>query len=187
MNRVRAPIPDRPDATTLAWYGGGRDLPPYRYVPGLHPHPITHPLGHSFRRAARPHPPWRPDDWPRLPHYLRGVDLFNRFYFWEAHEAWEALWKSDRKPTRGRDFIQGLIQLAAALLKLHMGQPRSVERLWRDAAAHLAPLQDGVWMGLPVERLAADVDRYLAPLADGDLPALGAETPAIRLIRPQDG
>jgi hypothetical protein len=185
MNRSIAPIPDRPNALRLDWYGPGRELPPYRYVPGLHPHPINHPRGHSFRLAARPHPPWKPDEWPRLAPYLRGVDLFNRFYFWEAHEAWETLWKSEPQTTRARDFVQGLIQVSAALLKLHMGQPRSVERLWRDAAAHLAPLRDRVWMGLPVERLAKDMDSYLAPVSQGDLPALGGDTPTIRLVPPE--
>ena len=55
------------------------------------------------------------DDW------LYGVDLFNRFYFWEAHEAWEGLWAVAERHGAPSLLLQGLIQIAAALLKTHMG------------------------------------------------------------------
>ena len=44
------------------------------------------------------------------PRYLAGVVLFNRGDFFEAHEAWEALWMD----TAGEEkkFIQGLIPSA---------------------------------------------------------------------------
>ncbi|UCE01877.1 MAG: hypothetical protein JSW67_11485, partial [Candidatus Latescibacterota bacterium] len=34
-------------------YAPHRELPAYRYVPGLHPHPTAHEEGHSY---ARPEP-----------------------------------------------------------------------------------------------------------------------------------
>ena len=44
------------------------------------------------------------------PRYLAGVVLFNQGDFFEAHEAWEALWMD----TAGEEkkFIQGLIPSA---------------------------------------------------------------------------
>src|SRR2546430_6058218 len=43
----------------------------------------------------------------------RGIELFNRGLYWEAHEAWEEAWTPDRHgPDRG--FYKGLIQVAAA-------------------------------------------------------------------------
>ncbi|MBI4161405.1 MAG: DUF309 domain-containing protein [Acidobacteria bacterium] len=42
----------------------------------------------------------------------RGVALFNRGEFWEAHEAWEAIWR--RHGEDSRMFLQGLILAAAA-------------------------------------------------------------------------
>lgn len=58
----------------------------------------------------------------------RGIQLFNEGKFWEAHEAWEAIWQ--RHPEDGRFFIQGLIQLAAAYHQLG-------RRIYRGVAIHL--------------------------------------------------
>ena len=48
---------------------------------------------------------------------MRGVRLHNSGAFFEAHEAWEELWKAevDVPPRR---FLQGLIQVTAAFHKL---------------------------------------------------------------------
>jgi hypothetical protein len=33
--------------------------------------------------------------------FLWGLDLFNHYYYWEAHEAWEGLWQvADRDNRR---------------------------------------------------------------------------------------
>ena len=58
------------------------------------------------------------DGWALSPAYLRGVELFNAGYYWEAHESWEALWHAHgrRGPTAG--VLQGLIKLAAAGVKI---------------------------------------------------------------------
>jgi hypothetical protein len=68
-----------------------REFSAYRYVPGVRPHPTRDPSGHSYRSTAQPrhHAPRDPEEWRTLDDGLYGVDLFNRFYFWEAHEAWE--------------------------------------------------------------------------------------------------
>lgn len=46
--------------------------------------------------------------------YLEGIDLFNDQKYWEAHEAWEEIWRE----AKGEEklFYQALIQAAAALL-----------------------------------------------------------------------
>lgn len=41
-----------------------------------------------------------------------GKKLFNEGKFWEAHEAWEEVWKE--REEEGRIFFQGIIQAAAA-------------------------------------------------------------------------
>ncbi|HMC90499.1 MAG TPA: DUF309 domain-containing protein, partial [Gemmataceae bacterium] len=67
-------------------------LPPYSYVPGRFPHPHSDPRGHSYGvRRERP-PALDARDWQTARAYLRGVDLFNHGFYWEAHEAWEELW-----------------------------------------------------------------------------------------------
>src|SRR2546426_12089964 len=78
-----------------------RPFPAYRYVPGLHPHPQRDPAGHSYqpKPALNRHAPWSIADWRTLDDWLYGVDLFNHFYFWEAHEAWEGLWAAVERET----------------------------------------------------------------------------------------
>ncbi|HYE77871.1 MAG TPA: DUF309 domain-containing protein, partial [bacterium] len=57
------------------------------------------------------------DDRDRIePAYLEGIRLFNGGCFFEAHEAWESAWL--RAEGRERMFYQGLIQAAAAFVKL---------------------------------------------------------------------
>src|SRR3989338_3258784 len=44
--------------------------------------------------------------------FEKGRSLFNEGKFWEAHEAWEDVWKE--REEEGRIFFQGIIQAAAA-------------------------------------------------------------------------
>ena len=112
--------PLRPIWPDAPRYGPDEPFPPYRFLPGaeLHPHPARDEAGHSYGVERAP----RPDD------FRRGVDLYHAGYLWEAHEAWESLWKESHDPVR-RDFLQGLIQLAAALIKAHVGRARGAEIL----------------------------------------------------------
>jgi hypothetical protein len=48
--------------------------------------------------------------------FVSGVELFNCRAFFEAHEAWEALWKTEPLP-RPKLVLQGLIQIAAGYHK----------------------------------------------------------------------
>ncbi len=80
-----------------------RNRPPYSYVPGgPFPHPIREPSGHSYGHRTEAVPPIEPDGWRDSPAYLRGIDLFNAGYYWEAHEAWEPLWHALGASARGR-------------------------------------------------------------------------------------
>jgi len=89
-------------------------FPPYAYVPGRDPHPTRNPIGHRF--LSNPAHPLALDanDWRSSSFYLYGVDLFNFGYYWEAHEMWEALWRTCGRSGRIALFLQGLIRLAAA-------------------------------------------------------------------------
>lgn len=69
--------------------------------------------------------------------FREGIEHFNACRFWESHESWERIWLV-ADPTI-RPFIQGLIQIAAALHHVQRGTPRGAVRLV-DAALHkLAP------------------------------------------------
>ncbi len=117
-------------------------------------------------RTARPAIAVRPHDalqssppspgaagWVDDAEYLWGVDLYNAGFFWEAHEVWEALWRDSARDPRQREFLQGLIQCAAACLKSTAGHPEACRRLAGRALARLQELAaDGAtpYMGLDV-------------------------------------
>lgn len=97
--------------------------PPYAHVPGRRPHPTRDPRGHAFGQPEEPPPaPLDPDAWQDSPPYLRGIELFERGYYWEAHEAWESLWIAAGREGTVAELLRGLIQLAAAGVKIRQGR-----------------------------------------------------------------
>lgn len=112
---------------------GDHPLPPYSYVPGFTPHPVSDPQGHMFGYAPAPAPPLNSRDWSRSAEYLHGVDLFNHGFYWEAHEAWESLWHAAGRRGPVALWLKALIKLAAAAVKLREGNPRGVQRHARRA------------------------------------------------------
>lgn len=114
-----------------------RPLPPYSYVPGYFPHPISDPSGHSYKLHVIPAETQHPasclpfsivSEWMQSSDYLFGIDLFNHGFYWEAHELWEQLWIGLGRSGRDADFIKGLIKLAAAGVKFREGRPIGVQR-----------------------------------------------------------
>jgi hypothetical protein len=67
-----------------------------------------------------------------------GAALFDRESYFEAHEAWEELWKGEEGDRRL--LTHGLIQVAAAFVKWTRGEPRGAARLIERGAEKL----DGV-------------------------------------------
>jgi hypothetical protein len=112
-----------------------RPLPPYRYLAGCAPHPRRDPRGHHFGIPEIQAPPIDPARWQACEEYLYGVDLYNYTFFWEAHESWEAVWKASNG--QAAVFLQGLIQIAAALLKKEGGVLRGTRNLWLRGSAKL--------------------------------------------------
>lgn len=163
-----------PDVAEIPWYGADRTLPASRFIPGRDPRP------EQLRNAPDIHQPWTPEQWRTLQAYLRGTDLFNRWYYWEAHESWEPLWRAHPPQSDPARFIQGLISAAAALLKHRMGNARSAQTLLEAACERLSPFQ-GIWMGLSVETFRTDMDRYLASITAETSRPFSPETPRMRL------
>lgn len=114
-----------------------RSFPRYRYVPTLHPHPVIDPKGHSYKKEEEKPEYLPPEKWKQNDLYLYGIDLYNHGYWWEAHEAWESLWLTTQKTDVEGQFLQGLIQFSAALLKLYGGSCRGFENLLRESDKRL--------------------------------------------------
>jgi hypothetical protein len=95
-------------------------FPAYAFTPGRNPHPVRDPHGHSYDIHIAPPPAPDPANWRGSHDYLRGIDLFNAGYYWEAHEAWEGLWNVSGRAGPIAVFLQALIALTAAGLKLRI-------------------------------------------------------------------
>ncbi len=129
------------------------EFPPYSYVPGHTPHPVSDPAGHMFGETPHEAAPLETQDWKKSQPYLHGIDLFNHGYYWEAHEAWEALWHAAGRKGQVADFLKGLIKLAAAGVKAREGNPRGVERHACRAEELLATVKSAQFCGLQISRL----------------------------------
>ena len=139
---------------------GTRPFPPYRFVAGLNPHPRRDPKGHAYGRPGTPPPVVSPERWRENESYLHGIDLYNFAYWWECHEELEALWHLTGHQGAEAAYLQGIIQVAAANLKRHMGVPEGARRLAREAVARLASLGRPEFMGLALGPFIRAVNDY---------------------------
>ena len=130
-------------------YAAATLLPPYAFVPGHGlPHPVNDPRGHLVAgdRIAGVGASAVPDGDFRAfaakitdsPRWRYAIDLFNHGFYWEAHEAWEGVWHALGRSTPAARFVQGLIHLAAAAVKVREGRPEGVRRHAARARALLA-------------------------------------------------
>jgi uncharacterized protein len=141
-------------------------LPPYAYVSGRHPHPVSDPAGHSYGKLEVTPAPPDPERWATCRPYLVGLDRFNHGYYWEAHEAWEGLWHACGRTGPTADFLKGLIHLAAAGFKQLEGRHDGVRSHARRAAELLRQTSQRLAVsrhfGLDVARLAEQAEGLLA-------------------------
>jgi uncharacterized protein len=155
----------------LPRYAPGRPLPPYAYVPGRAPHPTSDERGHSYGVQESPPTPLAAANWQANETYLHAIDLFNRGYYWEAHEAWEGLWHMAQRQGPLADFLKGLIKLAAAGVKAREGRAAGVRRhalraadLLEHCQAALGAQPYGLSLPLLIE-IAGTIAREAEPLA----------------------
>jgi predicted metal-dependent hydrolase len=165
-------------------------LPPYSYVPGRFPHPVTDPAGHSYGQEPHVAPPLDAARWEQSREFCQAVRLFDAGYYWEAHEAWEALWMAAGRTGTDATALKGLIKLAAAGVKARAGNAAGVERHARRAAELLRMAGSELhgnharlaksWAGLELEALAQLADRIaLAPEQFVDM-----DSAAVKVVLP---
>jgi hypothetical protein len=151
-----------------ARYAAGRAFPAYAYLPGRDRHPTQHPEGHSYRGDGVPEAAaayFAPEAWGENSDYLFGVDLYNHGYLWEAHEVWEGLWHAAKHDAVQADFLQGLIQCAAAALKIPMEQPGGLAKLAERGTSRLdsvARRAGPEYMGLDVHGFVREFRAFAA-------------------------
>ena len=141
-------------------YQPDQPFPAYAFIPGQNPHPITHPDGHSHGRDDPPPAPLEVAAWRQSAAYLRGVDLYNHGYPWEAHEAWEGLWRQAERGSIVHVHLQGLIQCAAAVVKAHSKPPIGVTSLTDSAMTYLERVIEGAGSPFLGVDLVAFTERF---------------------------
>jgi uncharacterized protein len=102
--------------------------------------------------------------------YKRGLELFNRGEFFDAHEVLEDVWRA--APPAEKKFLQGLIQVAVGLHHHSRGNVVGARSLLARAHRNLSayPAHHG---GIDLAGLRAQVEQWVAALEDGRLaPAL---------------
>ncbi len=187
---MMAPLQPKPSQLALApRYAPELSFPAYSYVTGKFPHPVSDPLGHSFGHPAglaqRPFS----ETWRVSVEYRFGIDLFNYGYYWEAHEAWEALWHACDRHSEAADFFKCLIKLAAAGVKAREGRPIGVTRHIARAVELLALVrgqsrpQSLRYFGLDLDELARNLSHATAAIESADPADLTAALP-VKIVFP---
>ncbi len=91
----------------------------------------------------------------------QGIDLFNRRYFFEAHDVWEEIWQADRGPTR--NFFKGLIHLAGGFHHYTNENYRGSAALLTSGVGYLKPYLPGQ-LGIDLAAILPNVEAQLAKI-----------------------
>ena len=164
-----------------------RNFPPYRYVPGMHPHPTNSPEGHSYGNDDEDHEKWNSDLWKDNEDYLFGIDLYNYHYYWEAHEAWEGLWIAAVRNSSEHRFLQGLIKCGAALLKIRMANYQiqdliGARNLSKSGMSLLSQVGQDEFMGLDISNFLKEYKNFVKPIEKDKVPEVNSRSPRIELM-----
>ena len=112
---------------------------------------------------------------------VRGLALFNRGAFFDAHEQLEDAWRAARGETRL--FLQGLTQVAVALHHHSSGNRAGATSVLARALRNLSGYPED-YGGIELERLRQDLRRFHAGLLEG---ASTLRVPRIVVRRPRGG
>lgn len=96
--------------------------------------------------------------------YVRGLELFNRRDFFEAHETLEDVWRA--APAAEKKFLQGLIQVAVALYHHGNGNSAGARSVLRRAFRNLSLYPEG-YGGIRSARLLDSISAWQRALDEG--------------------
>ena len=138
------------------------ELPSYRHIPGMTPHPISDKNGHSYGKQKTNTPRLVENDWLNNNEYLYAIDLFNYKFYWETHETLEDLWKLETDSIL-KLFLQGLIQISAAYLKWIQGFDEGRKKLRLKGLQKLSQVQNThtIYCGINLPRFIDETKSFL--------------------------
>jgi len=137
-----------------------RPLPVYRHLPFTNAHPFLDEDGHSYGEKLSPSHSFATDNWQNCDEYLYSIDLFNYGFWWEAHERLKFVSIGAGRESETGQFVQGLIQVAAALLKHFMQEETGAATLAELGSGNLQGVAD-IYLGINVTTLVAQLQNCL--------------------------
>ncbi|MFT6397973.1 MAG: hypothetical protein ACJAYU_002728 [Bradymonadia bacterium] len=153
------------------------EFPDYAYLPGHRPHPRRDQSGHSFG-LAEPEAEWPVAFDSRL--LLHAEALFDAGYYWEAHEAWEAVWLAAGRAGSEAELMQGLIKWAALAIKVRQDRGARLAAFATRVSEHFAAVGEDVVLGYDMRML-----RQLGAQVSEAVPSLKGDTePTVQRIFP---
>jgi predicted metal-dependent hydrolase len=105
--------------------------------------------------------------WQGNSSYREGLRLFNRGAFFEAHEVLVDLWRTTNGP--GRQFLQGIIQLAVALHLHGTGNREGASSVLARAMRNLEPYP-AHYGNIDLQSLRASVHQWQLAIGRGQHP-----------------
>jgi len=115
----------------------------------------------------------------------KGIELFNRREYFEAHEEWEKLWRG-LHDYRERRFVQSLIMIAAALYHFKRKEYRGCEKLLIKGIPRLRETME-VGEGLEIEKFLRETERFEDKFLKGkasekDFPLLESKVTGLNIL-----
>lgn len=95
--------------------------------------------------------------------FHHGLHLHNTGQWFEAHEAWEDIWR----PATGlkKSFYQGLIQVAVVIEHIRRGNPRGMKSVYESCLTKFKDVPE-VYMGVNVPGVLAALREFITPILE---------------------
>ena len=116
--------------------------------------------------------------------FREGASLFNTGYYWEAHEAWEDVWRD--QDGDAKTFSQAFVQMASAYSFLKLGKPGSARYLFEKATAKFLEFENldcGMALKPLIESMQHSLTEMAMPGGNGSSPRRFKAPAAVGLPR----
>ena len=97
--------------------------------------------------------------------FVEGSNLFNAGYHWEAHEAWEEVWREQEG--NGKWFLQAFVQMASAYSFLKLKKFESAQYLFEKALEKFQELEQ-MECPIPLETIRQSLEQALRHFHNGE-------------------
>ncbi|MBI1802973.1 MAG: DUF309 domain-containing protein [Ignavibacteriae bacterium] len=136
----------------------------------------------QFRKQSNPDFVVEVKDLIDSPRFKDGVKLFNSGYYWEAHEAWEDVWREHEDDVR--TFAQAFVQMAAAYSFIKLGKLSSAKYLFEKSIEKFQQFEHEhciVKIVPLIDAMKATLSAVMRSLSNGNTPIKISSVPLIAL------